>query len=84
MGTDEAIGWLKVSVVMVMGSFMFLEGSGIFEYIGLGDVGWEGTMLSCGGDRVYGNDGACLVMTVENALASSSGSPVMLIIVWAA
>jgi hypothetical protein len=70
MSTNGAIGWIKALVISVMGSFTFSKGSGLSSCIGSGDVGWEGTMVSCGGDGDfcgdgdYGGDGACSVMMV--------------------
>jgi len=76
MGIDGATGWLKDSVVSVMGSSTISKGSRISSCIGSTDVDREGKTVSCGGD------GACSIMMVENALASVSGSSMMLIIVW--
>jgi hypothetical protein len=83
MGIDGATGWLKDSVVRVMGSSTISEGSRISSCIGSADVDREGKVVSCGGDGVYGGDRACSIMMVENALASGSGSSMMLITVWA-
>ena len=75
MGIIKETGCLEAKIVKVVGSSTFSDVSWISSCIGMGEVGWEGTMVSCGGD------GALSVMRVMNSLASDSGSFVMLIIV---
>jgi len=73
MGILEETSSIKDEVVKVMGSSTFLDGSGNYSCIGSGEVDWEGSMVSCGGD------GDFFVIRFMYTLASRLGSSVMLI-----
>jgi hypothetical protein len=75
MGTDGENGWIKASMVKVVGFGTFSEGSGRSSYMGSNEVGWDGTVVSCE------SDGDFSVMTIVWEVEFVLGSYVMLIIV---
>jgi hypothetical protein len=63
--------WIKATLVKVMGSSMFSDGSGNSSCIGSCQEGWEGMLVS------YSGDGSCSIMRVLYTISSRSESSVM-------